>query len=91
MVFAVLFCSSSGVSGFLEELADGSNNMTLGQIINRLKETYCSSIGVVRVGRLSGEERAQELTLLVIVCGSNTCTCWTASSATGSAPRWSTW
>ncbi|KAG6582993.1 oxoglutarate dehydrogenase (succinyl-transferring), E1 component [Phytophthora cinnamomi] len=37
---------SSGVSGFLEELADGNNSMTLGQILQRLKETYCSSIGV---------------------------------------------
>ncbi|DAZ93464.1 TPA: hypothetical protein N0F65_006523 [Lagenidium giganteum] len=36
---------SSGVSGFLEELADGQN-MTLGQIVERLKETYCNSIGV---------------------------------------------
>ncbi|TMW66879.1 hypothetical protein Poli38472_011995 [Pythium oligandrum] len=36
---------SSGVSGFLEELADG-NEMTLGQIVQRLKETYCNNIGV---------------------------------------------
>jgi hypothetical protein len=39
--------SSSGVSGFLEELADG-REMTLGEIVRRLKETYCSTIGVVR-------------------------------------------
>ncbi|KAE8893378.1 hypothetical protein PF003_g22715 [Phytophthora fragariae] len=38
---------SSGDSGFLEELSDGNNSMTLGQIIQRLKETYCSSIGVL--------------------------------------------
>lgn len=36
---------SSGVSGFLEELTEGQN-MTLGQIVQRLKETYCGSIGV---------------------------------------------
>ncbi|GLD98266.1 hypothetical protein PINS_up006963 [Pythium insidiosum] len=36
---------SSGVSGFLEELADG-HEMTLGQIVQRLKETYCNNIGV---------------------------------------------
>lgn len=36
---------SSGVSGFLEDLADG-HPMTLGQIVQRLKETYCNSVGV---------------------------------------------
>jgi hypothetical protein len=38
--------SSSGVSGFLEDLTDGTP-MTLGQIVQRLKETYCNSVGVV--------------------------------------------
>lgn len=47
-MFSLSLTSSSGVSGFLEELSDGNNSMTLGQIIQRLKETYCSSIGVVR-------------------------------------------
>ncbi|OQS07064.1 2-oxoglutarate dehydrogenase E1 component [Thraustotheca clavata] len=36
---------ASGVTGFLEELTEGKNP-TLGQIVQRLKETYCSSIGV---------------------------------------------
>jgi 2-oxoglutarate dehydrogenase E1 component len=36
---------SSGVAGFLEELSEGKN-LTLGQIVERLKETYCKSIGV---------------------------------------------
>ncbi|KDO20700.1 oxoglutarate dehydrogenase [Saprolegnia parasitica CBS 223.65] len=36
---------ASGVTGFLEELTEGQNP-TLGQIVQRLKETYCSSIGV---------------------------------------------
>uniref|UniRef100_H3GAB7 2-oxoglutarate dehydrogenase, mitochondrial n=1 Tax=Phytophthora ramorum TaxID=164328 RepID=H3GAB7_PHYRM len=47
---------SSGVSGFLEELADGSSSMTLGQIIQRLKETYCSSIGVQYMHMLDREQ-----------------------------------
>uniref|UniRef100_K3WND9 2-oxoglutarate dehydrogenase, mitochondrial n=1 Tax=Globisporangium ultimum (strain ATCC 200006 / CBS 805.95 / DAOM BR144) TaxID=431595 RepID=K3WND9_GLOUD len=37
---------SSGVSGFLEELAEGNNTLTLGEIVQRLKDTYCSTIGV---------------------------------------------
>lgn len=36
---------ASGVSGFLEELSEGKNP-TLGEIVQRLKETYCNSIGV---------------------------------------------
>ncbi|RHY07301.1 hypothetical protein DYB36_003343 [Aphanomyces astaci] len=36
---------ASGVTGFLEELSDGQNP-TLGYIVQRLKETYTSSIGV---------------------------------------------
>lgn len=36
---------SSGVSGFLEELAEGKNPLTLGQIVQRLHETYCNTIG----------------------------------------------
>ncbi|CAH0474034.1 unnamed protein product [Peronospora belbahrii] len=47
---------SSGVSGFLEELAGGNNSMTLGQIIQRLKETYCSSIGVQYMHILDREQ-----------------------------------
>ncbi|POM72240.1 Oxoglutarate dehydrogenase (succinyl-transferring), E1 component, partial [Phytophthora palmivora] len=47
---------SSGVSGFLEELADGNNSMTLGQIVERLKETYCSSIGVQYMHMLNREQ-----------------------------------
>ncbi|RLN90840.1 hypothetical protein BBJ28_00016069, partial [Nothophytophthora sp. Chile5] len=52
----VLVSVSSGVSGFLEELADGTNTMTLGQIIQRLKETYCSSIGVQYMHMLDREQ-----------------------------------
>ncbi|KAL0589809.1 hypothetical protein ABG067_002034 [Albugo candida] len=36
---------ASGVSGFLEELTQGKS-MTLGEIVERLKETYCNTIGV---------------------------------------------
>ncbi|CAK4069187.1 unnamed protein product [Aphanomyces euteiches] len=36
---------ASGVTGFLEELSEGKNP-TLGYIVQRLKETYCNSIGV---------------------------------------------
>lgn len=38
-------CSASGVTGFLEEITEGTS-MTLGQIDQRLKETYCNTVGV---------------------------------------------
>ncbi|RLN71387.1 hypothetical protein BBJ28_00015756, partial [Nothophytophthora sp. Chile5] len=55
-LFPMCSLFSSGVSGFLEELADGTNTMTLGQIIQRLKETYCSSIGVQYMHMLDREQ-----------------------------------
>lgn len=36
---------ASGVTGFLEEINEGTS-MTLGQIIKRLQETYCHTVGV---------------------------------------------
>lgn len=39
--------SASGVTGFLGEISDGTS-LTLGDIVKRLEETYCNTIGVVR-------------------------------------------
>lgn len=34
------------MTGFLEEITEGTS-LTVGEIITRLRETYCSTIGVV--------------------------------------------